>query len=151
MTYKAVITKPTKNALTETDPNDMIFSSDYNTLKYHLSGEKDVTLNYPDYYDTLVPPIPFPTYYLHKVVDSTVVHGLGYIPFFVAYVNRFPGGTDKYHMCPGAFVDVYYYYFATAYADDDKLHFIIWARNESDTGTLTFNYKYKIFKNNLNI
>lgn len=35
---KIVISKPGFNVLTETNPNNLIFSSDYNTFKYGVSG-----------------------------------------------------------------------------------------------------------------
>jgi len=44
MSQKIIISKPGVNVGTVTDPNDLIFSSDYNTLKYNTSGSTTVTI-----------------------------------------------------------------------------------------------------------
>jgi len=63
MTYLMALTKATKNTLTETDPNNFIFHSGYNTFKIILTGTTSFTVD---------------TY--GSVVEKTIAHGLSYIP-----------------------------------------------------------------------
>lgn len=131
MTNKLVIAKPGYNALTETDPNNLVFSSDYDTLKYHLSGEK--TVNAPS----------------NGTYVEEVTHGLGYVPFFIVYVDRFGPGSDLYSLCPGHFAGFTFpstvnYAHASAFADNNKLYFQVITDN-SIAGD--FRFVYKIFRN----
>lgn len=128
------------------DPNNLIFSSDYNTLKYDISGNITQTINYADYYDSGDIP-PFGTWYYHRK-ETTVPHNLGYIPFFTAFVEGF-GGAGKYNMCPGTFQDVLIYTYAQAYADDTNLYLVTEMRNQFNSGNGSQDYIYKIFRNNL--
>ena len=148
MAYKIAISKATKNVLTETDPDNLIFSSDYNTLKYHASGDQAVVIDCADYYDSEVF-FPFGTWYYHRK-EETIAHGLGYVPYFTSYVDVFAGGSN-YNMCPGTFVDFLYYYYAYAYADATNIYLVVEGRNDATSGTVTFNFAYKIFRNKLNI
>ncbi len=76
MSYKVIVSKSEYNALTETNIDRLRFSSDYNTLKYSSSvGSKDVVVN-----------TSVGGYYSFQ---EEITHGLGYKPFFKAYVNYF--------------------------------------------------------------
>lgn len=68
---KVVIAKPNYNALTETDPNNLVFSSDYGTLKYYASGSITVecVVDGPD-----------------KIFTDFITHNLNYYPYVEAYV-----------------------------------------------------------------
>lgn len=73
MAQKILVSKKTKDALTATDPNDFIFSSDYNTFKILAEGRL-----------------------LNQTVNAnpktfSVAHGLGYAPNFYAFC-KFPDG-----------------------------------------------------------
>lgn len=127
---KIVVAKEGFNALTETDPDNLIYSSDYDTLKYHLSGEINVSPN-------------------GGTVEATVTHGLGYIPYFTAYVDNFAGspGTN-YNMCPGKFAGFPGYVDADVYADSDKLYFVV---HTDYNNTITVNFRYFIFRNRLGL
>src|SRR3990167_760238 len=96
MSNKVVIAKPGFDALTETDPDNLIFSSDYNTLKYDTLGTTSLTINFADYYADEVVGDPIEIghiYYHYKVVE--VAHNLGYVPFFVGYFLDYPAsGQD---------------------------------------------------------
>jgi len=128
MTQKIIITKAGYNGLTETSPDNMVFSSDYDSLKYYSSGS--VTLDVAG-----------------ANAETTVTHNLGYIPFFVVYVNGFKmidGSTDnQYSMCPASFNDAGFYAFAVAYATTSKIYF----RVETNSETYTHTFYYKIFRN----
>jgi hypothetical protein len=143
---KIIIAKTGFNVLTETDPNNLNFSSDYNTLKYYLSSGFTQSINFANFYNSESNP-PFGTWYYHSK-ETVVAHNLGYVPFFVAYVKGF-GGADKYNMCPGTFSDFLYFTYAQAYADSNNLYFRTEIRNDSNSGSTTQDYIYKIFKNNL--
>ena len=70
--YKIRVSKLAYNALTEIDVDKLVFSSDYNTLKYSLAnGSRSVVVNTnaPGYYS----------------FQEEITHGLGYKPFFKAY------------------------------------------------------------------
>src|SRR6266542_550448 len=104
---KLIIAKSGFNALTETDPNNLIFSSDYNTLKYYLSG--NTTVNWTD--DA-------------GVSIVTVAHNLGYIPFFIAYV-QFAGSTTLYAVVPDNQQTAAGRNYRAVYADEINLYFAV--------------------------
>lgn len=124
------ISKDGINAVTGTAPNDLIFSSEYNTLKYHQSGTINVA--------------PAGT-----TAEGTVTHDLGYVPFFTAYTNLFatPNATD-FNMCPGLFRSTLpppaRYVYANSYATSDKLYL----RIDTNFSTTTYTFRYFIFRNN---
>lgn len=128
MTNKIVVAKPGFNALTETDPNNLIFSSDYDSLKYYISGSTSLTPNGVD-------------------IETNITHGLGYIPFFIVYVHGI--NVTKYSMCPWTFSDAGNYANINAYADSTKLYFKIFTN--TFIGIFTFTFQYKIFRNRLGI
>ena len=69
MTYKIAVTKSGFDVLTETNPNNFIFNSDYNTFKIISEG---TMLNQ----------------YVSSDLDTfTYVHNLGYIPGVFAFVS----------------------------------------------------------------
>lgn len=126
MTQKIIIAKDGFNALTETNIDNLIYSSDYDTLKYHASGQAQVSVS-------------------GAPAETTVAHGLGYAPFFIAYVDTFsPSG---YSQVPGDFIS-FSYTIANVYADSTNLTF----RVDTDLATpRTFTFQYKIFRNRLGI
>lgn len=132
MSEKIVITKPGFNAGTETNPLNLIFSSDYASLKYYTSGSINVS-------------------YSGTVGEGTVNHGLGYVPFFVGYVGPLVGvGTgDAYCMCPFNQADMSDFIYASTWADSNNLYFRVEKTVGVANGTLTF--PYKIFRNNLGL
>lgn len=124
MTNKILIAKPGFNALTEQDPNNLVYSSDYDTLKYHISGNVSLVVNAAD-------------------IETTITHGLGYVPFFIVFFKN-PVLTTRYSMTPHVFEDVSNYAYLSAYADNDKIYFT--AHTNSLTATIDFHYK--VFRNN---
>jgi hypothetical protein len=124
MTQKLVISKPGYDAKTETDPDNLIFSSDYDSLKYYSEGSVTLEVSGAD-------------------AETTVTHDLGYVPFFIVYTNYVPLETD-YSTVPFYFADAGSYTYINAYADSTKIYFTV--KTNSASGTITFNYK--IFRNN---
>ena len=124
MAEKLIISKPGYNATTESTSDNLIFSSDYDTLKYYASGTIDLIISGAD-------------------AETSVSHNLGYIPFFVAYVNYVPFETS-YSTVPFNFAEIGVYYFVNAYATSTDIFFNV--RTASANNTITF--AYKIFRNN---
>lgn len=127
---KIVITKSGFNALTETDPNNMIFSSDYGTLKYDISGNTTVT-------------VPSGTPVASEFVIAT--HNLGYVPFFTGFIKEL--ALEQYYNLPYTFADfggnIYFFLYATT------TQLIL--RTELSTNASSFDITvwYKVFKNRI--
>lgn len=128
MSQEITVSKTGINAGTATDPNDLIYSSKYNTLKHHASGTLNMTLSGAGN------------------IEGTVSHGLGYKPFFISYCNRYSADTAEYNMCPGLYADAGVYDHSMAYADNSNLYFKIFKNFEA--GAITRTFKYFIFRNN---
>lgn len=133
MTNKIVIAKTGFNALAETNPNNLIFSSDYNTLKYSLSGNLSITIVGTGSLQTLT---------------SDVAHNLGYYPFFVAYVND-PDFSNQYNIAPRYQSTIPLTDYAEAYSIDENTIRFRFGYSGSSTRVQVF--YYKIFKNNLGL
>lgn len=132
------VAKAGSNVQTETNPDDYNFHSNYATLKYSTSGVYSMTVS-----ATTVHAIP---------------HGLGYVPFFIGFVNDLANniGTSNYAIIP--------YYWgrsslgspnqdiaAFMYADATNIYVKAFYQPNAVGTTKTFNFYYKIFKNNLSI
>lgn len=125
------------DAISEEDPDNLIFSSDYETLKYYASGTINHAVNEADN-----------TLYQTK---SFVSHDLGYYPFFEVYVKdelmtgwqpvgRWQAGAGQYR--------TFYSYVTTA-----KLFVVVAGYTGSGGGgdAYTAVFKYKIYKNDLDL
>jgi len=126
MTQKIVLTKSGFNAVTETDARNKIFDSSYETLKYFSSGEVTVARS-------------------GASASGTFTHNLGYIPFFIVYVDYSADDAD-FVQCPFYFADFTGYVFIAAWADSTKLYFEVEA-SVAPPSTLTYHFEYKIFRN----
>ena len=104
---KVIIAKDGFNAFTETDPNNLKFSSDYNTFKYYLSGTANFTITAGETSGEFV----------------IVNHYLDYIPFFVVYGNDAPTYTDRWYMLPYSFADAGVYDHRFIYATKTQIIF----------------------------
>ncbi len=130
MTEIIKISTAGNNVLTTTDPAKLTFSSDYNTLKYFVSGNTTITINGNG-----------------STQDSkvTVAHNLGYIPFFACFVNSgsgyFPVPRTEVTAAPNTTL------YANAYADSTNLYLTLQI-NWSNGNNASVNYYYKIYKNN---
>ncbi len=74
MSNKIIVSKSGFNVLTETDPNNLVYSSAYNTLKYFLSGSLTCVVN-----------VSANTPYS---ITNSVAHNLGYLPFYLTFANQ---------------------------------------------------------------
>lgn len=145
---KLIVSKQGYNAITETDPNNLNFSSDYNTLKYHLTGSKTISSASVAHYDSFTN--FFGTFYKFRYTDS-ITHGLGYVPFFTAYTESFLVG-DYYNMCPSQVTDFMAHRAYSAFADDDKIYFTAeWIGGATPGSLSATTFYYKVFKNNLGL
>lgn len=127
MSQKIVISKSAFNVLTETDARNLVFSSDYASLKYYVEGSVNVSGG-------------------DGVTTVEVNHSLGYIPFFAAYIGVLGvgGDTDDYCMVPFIFASGASSFIGSCWADANKLYFQI----EHDLGTTpSATFYYKIFRN----
>lgn len=125
MTEIVAVSKPGINVLTASDPDDLQFSSDYNTLKYYSSGTALGTISSTN-------------------GERTISHNLGYVPFFTAFTNVL-SPTNTYSMLPQTFSDFGAYLYINGYADTAN----IYLRWETASAAATATFYYKIFRNNL--
>ena len=128
MSYKFVISKPGYNALTETNPDNLIFSSDYNTLKYYVNGSFAIDLN------------------SGTEIEYSLEHGLGYKPVFFAYLQW--TDYDPNYFLNFSWADYIYYIHIHAFVDDNYLRIKV---RQDQTRDLPGTIRYKIFKNNLGL
>jgi len=127
--YAIRVAKPEKSALNPSTPDDLIFTSEYNTLKYYTSGTVSIVVSGTNAY-------------------GTVNHNLGYYPYFTAYVNRFVFANENlYATCPGFFSDFGFYSYANVYASTASLFFDF----KTNSASGTWKFPYFIFKNNLGL
>lgn len=146
MAKKVIVSKLNYDAITETNPDNLIFSSDYNTLKYYKSGNISISLTLTD----------------GNIAQTsvTVAHDLGYKPLFIAYeynsttgkVAWLPYRTEEYHIIPPRSYD-YNRTYLNCYSDETNLTIKLWGVRPTDSVPHTYTYVvyYKIFKNNLNL
>lgn len=148
MSNKIVIAKPGFNALTETDPDNLIFSSDYNTLKYDTLTSTSVTVDFTQYYHSEFSGLDT-IYYHRKVV--TIAHGLSYIPFFVGYFLDYPASGQDVQL-PIYAADFLSFAALQCYADETNIYFVYYSGLAgTNSGSTTYNVKYRIFKNRTNL
>jgi len=135
MSNKIVVAKSGFDAKTETNPNNLIFSSDYNTLKYDTAGIL-----------SLSPSIGANLTYARR---TSVDHNLGYTPFYIVYVKddlmtnyqpvgRFQAGSGGFR----SFI---------AYVTTTKLYVSAYGFSGAGGDSYTVNFYYKIFKNRLGL
>ncbi|MCR4330017.1 MAG: hypothetical protein NUV65_05755 [Candidatus Roizmanbacteria bacterium] len=136
---KLVISKPTKNALTETNPDNLIYSSDYDTLKYYVAGSAAVSI---------------PTEASPQTYETTfVTHNLGYYPFFVCFISFDDAPTLQYYMMPFDFADFPMSSQNYVYVTTTTLIFRSWNYDVfgGDVGGQNIHLHYKIFRNDLGV
>ena len=110
-------------SISTSDLNNIVYDSQYDTLKYHASGHAQLAVSGAN-------------------AETTITHGLGYVPVFVAYYKN-PALTARHSMLPFALQDVGFYLFLSAYADNDKIYITC----HTNAATLTWDVYYKIFRN----
>jgi len=79
----------------------------------------------------------------------TVDHNLGYIPFFTGYTLDNPiGYASVAPFFEGSFIG---FILANIYADTTKLYFMVNFVSGQNSGNVSFDFSYRIFKNELDI
>lgn len=147
---KILVAKEGFNALTETDPDNFVFHSDFDTLKYDTQGIITVSIDLSDFYAFTpgVPPI-FPDRWAHYKVGS-ITHNVGYIPYFAGYIIDIPVPNAAVQ-APFDFADAGAFAYYAVYADATKLYFETWFNTLTNSGTFTVDFSYRIFKNDLGL
>ena len=145
MSEKIAVSKPSFNVLTTTEPNNLIYSSDYNTLKYYAQGSLNIIVDYSNYYGTVADFFAGTLY--AQFGANTVPHNLGYTPFFTGYTNFFSASATQYNMLPGYFADAGVSIAVGGYADGTNLYFEFNGLIGANTGFATATVLYKIFRN----
>ena len=130
MSQKIRISKSGYNAITETGTDNMVFDSDYNTLKYHLEGSTSLT------FSSATP----------ETKETTITHNLGYIPFFKAFVDDPNFSPVRWYMMPYTFADAGAYIYFFVYANTTQLVFRV--EHSGVAASVTATFKYKVFRNN---
>lgn len=136
MSNKIIITKSGFNALTETNPKNMKFSSDYGTLKYFQKVQSVVTFT------------------ANGIVISgrnIYTHNLGYYPYVEAFVRVYIGSpAGDYEPAPffgsGAAVT----YDASIIIKENTIE-LMGQINGVSSSTWNFDFLLFIFRNNLNL
>lgn len=133
MTNKIIITKPTYDARTEGTIDNIIFSSDYGTLKYYTSGTitQNITISGSTH-----------------IENSNINHDLNYRPFIEAYVL---GWDAKYHPIPVFFTGATTSTRYGVYVNTTKLFVRTQMVGFTTGNTYTVKFYYFIFKNNLGV
>lgn len=130
---KLVIGKSGFNALTETNPSNLKFSSDFNTLKYSSVGNSSQIILNAD--DGII------------AGREIITHNLGYIPYVEVYVSV-NGGNYEY--CPFSGAGARIGYLATYAITTTQLN--LYAEIDGKVSLdFTFDFKYFLFKNKLNL
>ena len=136
MTNKIIITKDTYNALTDTNPKNHIFNSDYGTLKYLTKGTATITIEGGKSYYT---------------GSTSITHDLGYYPFVEVFCIMYIGTpSGNYEPCPfvGSGTTVQYGSSYRITTTTLQLYAQFYGVSSS---TWTFDFIYFIFKNNLGL
>jgi hypothetical protein len=128
------ISKPGINVLgTSTNPNDFIFGSSYNTLKYYTAGSIPLTVG---------------SITTSTILEGTANHNLGFFPFYEAFIN-ISGSPNYYPASYGSAAPGGKVFIAQAFCSTSSIYFKIDTNNHG--GTETYVMYYKIFKNNLGL
>jgi len=125
------------NPKTETNPDKFKFHSLYPTLKYDVSDSYSMTVS--------------------ETTVHTIAHGLGYTPVVIPFVNDIAGViTNGYSLAPyywgrSTFFSPSNDIAAFVYVDDTYIYLKAYYQANAVGTSKTFNFYYKIFKNNLGI
>ena len=135
------ISKSGKNALKTNMPDDLVFSSQYNTLKYFMEGRLNTSIvQSVNGFDTVK-------------VTTSVNHNLNYFPFHVSYVSPNWIGGNFY---PQAYVNLgsgANIYITTFITTTQLILSLSYTNNTPDAQNVSeeANCYYKIYKNNLSL
>lgn len=151
MSQVIAFSKPTIDVLTATDPDDFVFHSDYDTLKYAVQGNFTLNVDLANYYHFESGGMFFPDTYYNYAVGS-INHNLGYVPYFAGYGLDYisPPPANAIQL-PFAFGDFIFFANDSVFADSTKLYFMTHFNTTDSSGTVSIDFSYRIFKNDLGI
>lgn len=151
MSQVFAFSKPGIEVTTATDPDDFVFHSDYDTLKYGAQGAVVLNTNLANYYYVEPGGMLFPDVYYNYSVGS-MAHNLGYVPYFAGYGINFVYPTPSNAIqLPFAFGDALSFEYSSIYADDTNLYFMSHFSDTNNSGTVSKLFGYRIFKNDLGL
>jgi len=135
MSQKIVVSKPSFNALTETDPRNLIFSSDYGTLKNFAKINQIVSFDANN----------------DITGRGTYTHNLGYYPYVEIFTRIYIGSpSGNYEYCPffgsGATVE-----YNANYSITTTQIVLFGEINGVSSSVWNFDFLIFLFKNNLNL
>lgn len=142
MSFRIVVSKTGFNALTETNPDNLVFSSEYNTLKYSISGSLSINVS-----------ASANTFYVQR---NSVSHGLGFLPFHVTYANQ-PKSMTGYSPVGVTFswiddgVGTTWYRHLRSWVTSTHLWVAAEGLREMASESYTATFYYKIYRNRLDI
>lgn len=126
---KFIIAKPGKNVFKVTSPDDLNLSSDFGTLKYFYSGNYTMTN-------------------VSTTTNVTIPHNLGYVPFFICYVNDIVAQPNNYGLTEYLNSIGGQLRALRSYVDANNLYL---SANLGVSTPVTIKWYYKVFINNLNL
>lgn len=131
-----------KNVLTDTNPDNFNFHSNYPTLKYYASGSYSMGT-------------------ITNTTIHTIPHNLNYIPVIIGFINDIAGfssgASTNFCIMPyywglgtiyNALQHTYADIFATIYADDTNIYLKVDYGDASVGTSISPVFYYKLFKNN---
>lgn len=137
MTQIIKISKPGFNVLTETDPDNLVFTSDFGTLKYLaavITTVVGITVNPMD----------------EATVDYSISHGLDYVPYFVAYAKNTEDADVRPYVSTSQGGGVSGVIFASIFCDSSNINIFLFGINANLFQiSETFTVYTKIYKNDL--
>lgn len=134
--YGLKIAKPGYNVLTETEPNNLVYSSDYGTLKYFTKTSVNVQIDANN--DDIAN-------------KGTCSHNLGYYPFVEVYVRVYigsPSGDYEYVPFAGSGATVLYSANYTISTTEISLYAVI---DGVSSSVWNFDFLIFIYKNDLKL
>lgn len=137
MTQVIRVSKTGINVGTATDPDDLTYSSEYNTLKYHLGGTARLSISTVSAFGS-------------TTARGTINHSLGYYPYFILYVRNGVSGNFN----PNGITDVgsgAATYISGYIGTASLVCFLTVESFLSPLGAYTADFNYKIFRNDLNL
>ena len=134
MSTRLVVSKPTFNAITESNPYNLIYSSEYNTLKYFVKG--NVVAELDDSNGSFLS------------TQAIFSHNLGYYPKVEVYVRVYIGSpSGNYEPAPFSGSGASVFYGATYRVTSTNLYLYGFISGFSFS-VWEFDFIYFIYKNN---
>lgn len=130
------VAKDGYNVLTETNPNNLNYSSQYDTLKYYEQGIANITVpssgGSPAEYESVV-----------------FTHNLGYKPNFTVILEDENQVPTQFYLMPFGFADFMFYLYFDVYVTNTEL---IFRADHSGLGdSIPLKLHYKLFRNDLGL